>query len=178
MTGSLDGSLREGANPTPARHRGSPSRAFLGRLMLAHFIAYPISVITAVGAMPVAVYVRQRSILEARAVGARWSMVSDALAKYRVSPTEAAQVQIVLDFVLLVTVAFFVLVHLAVLPWAIGAARAGARAQLPDGAGAPTGNVTAQKRAAGFRVFVGITAATLILVAISGTAGWLWLLLQ
>ena len=168
MTGSFDESLREGANPTPAQSRGSPSRAFLGRLMLAHFIAYPISVITAVGAMPVAVYVRQRSILGARATGARWSMVSDALAKYRVSATEAAQVQIVLDFVLLVTVAFFILVHLAALPWAIGRARASALAE-------PVG---AEKRTAGFRLFAGVTAATLMLVAISGTAGWLWLLLQ
>ena len=155
----------------PARAAARPGKAFLGRLVLAHFIAYPIAVVTAIGATPVALWVRERSILEAQATGARWAMVSEALAKYRVSATEAAQVQIVLDFVVLVTVAIFAVVHLAALPWAIGSARAPASVE-------PSPTDARQKRTVGFRLFVGITAATLILVAVSGTAGWLWLLLQ
>jgi hypothetical protein len=68
------------------------------------------------------------------------------------------------------TVATFALVHLAALPWAVEGTRARTTATTNDG--------VRQMRTAGFRVFVGITAATLVLVALSGMAGWAWLLLQ
>jgi hypothetical protein len=164
MPGSADAAPREASTEQPATKPAGGGRAFLGRFVLAHFIAYPVAVVTAVAATPLALWVRERAILDATPTGARWATVTEALAKYRVSATEAAQVQIVLDFVVLLTVATFALVHLAALPWAIEAARANA----------PVG----QGRTLSFRLFVGITAATLIVVAVSGTAGWLWLLLQ
>jgi hypothetical protein len=166
------GAPREATNTPPVPRAGGGGRAFLGRFVLAHFIAYPIAIVAAIGATPLALWFRERSILEAGPTGARWTTVTEALAKHRVTATEAAQVQIVLDFVIVMTVATFALVHLAALPWAIEAARTRARmtATMNDG--------VRQMRTAGFRVFVGITAATLVLVALSGMAGWAWLLMQ
>jgi hypothetical protein len=160
------GAPREATN-APVPKAGGGGRAFLGRFVLAHFVAYPIAIVAAIGATPLALWVRERSILEAGATGARWTTVTEALAKHRVTATEAAQVQIVLDFVIIMTVATFALVHLAALPWAVEGARTRTRT-----------TATRQMRTAGFRVFVGITAATLVLVALSGMAGWAWLLLQ
>ena len=162
MAGSPDGAPREATN-APRRSTGAP-RSFLGRLVLAHFIAYPVAMVAAIGATPLGLWVRERSILAAGPTGARWATVTEALAKYRVSPTEAAQVQIVLDFVIGLTVATFALVHFAALPWAIEARR-----RAPE---------SAQNRSLGFRLFLGITAATIVSVAVSGMAGWAWLLLQ
>jgi len=171
MAGSPDGTLREATGAVPVPRVGSPGRAFLGRLMLAHFIAYPIAVVAAIGATPLALWARERSILNAGPTGARWATVTEALAKHRVTATEAAQVQLVLDFVIVMTVATFALVHFAALPWAMqGAARARNTAT--------AGDRVRQIRTAGFRLFVGITAATLVVVALSGMAGWAWLLLQ
>jgi hypothetical protein len=163
MLGSSDAAPRASTELLAKKPAGR-GRAFLGRFVLAHFIAYPIAVVAAVGGTPLALWVRERAILDAKPTGARWTMVTEALAKYRVSATESAQVQIVLDFVILLSVATFTLVHLAALPWAIEAARKNAR--------------VGQGRTASFRLFVGITTATLIVVAVSGMVGWLWLLLQ
>jgi hypothetical protein len=170
MARSPVGAPREATNTPPVPRAGGGGRAFLGRFVLAHFIAYPIAVVAAIGATPLALWIRERSILEAGPTGARWTTVTEALAKHRVTATEAAQVQIVLDFVIVMTVATFALVHLAALPWAIEGARARTVATANDG--------VRQIRTAGFRVFVGITAATLVLVVLSGMAGWAWLLLQ
>ena len=164
------GAPREATNTPPVPRAGGGGRAFLGRFVLAHFIAYPIAIVAAISATPLALWIRERSILEAGPTGARWTTVTEALAKHRVTATEAAQVQIVLDFVIVMTVATFALVHLAALPWAIEGARARIIATTNDG--------VRQMRTAGFRVFVGITAATLVLVVLSGMAGWAWLLLQ
>jgi hypothetical protein len=140
-----------------------PWRAFVGRFALAHFIAYPVAMVTAIGATPVALWLHKRSMLHANATAVRWQTVREVLEKYRLSATEASLVGVVLDFVIFATLGTFALIHFAAIPWALS----GAHAETPG-----------RKRTGAFRLFVAVTAATLVLTALSGAAGWLWLFLQ
>jgi hypothetical protein len=154
------------AEPAP-RAPLRPWRAFAARFALAHFIAYPVTVVAAVGATPLGLWINEGRILSAGPTGARWRMLEDALNRYNVSATEAAQVQIVVQFVVLFCGAVFALIHAASIPWAVSAARAAKLSGAPD-----------QPASSGFRLFVASTAATLVVVALIGVSGWTWLFIQ
>jgi|SoiMethySBSTD1v2_1073268.scaffolds.fasta_scaffold41461_1 hypothetical protein len=146
-----------------------PWRAFLSRFALAHFIAYPVATVAALAATPLALWIKGREITETEASGASWQILQEALNKYHVSSTEAAQVQIVVEFVLYFCIGVFSMIHVAAIPWAAGAARAAKRTDAPG---------ARQSRTPGFRLFVVTTAATLVAVALLGAAGWTWLFTQ
>ena len=140
-------------------------RAFGSRIGLAHLIAYPIGFAAAVAAMPFAFLVRRRAILSAGTQGATSQLVKDATRGMSLSPTEAAQLQIVLEFVMWASLAVLLVVHLAAIPWGLGAAHA---ARYPAEA-------AAQRR--GLRMFV-IAAATIAgLVVLAAIGGWTWILM-
>lgn len=143
------------------RKKPSPARAAFGRLVLGHFIAYPVGFLAAMGAMPYAMILRERA-LNAAAGGATSSIVKDVARDMNLNPIEAAQVQILLEFSLWVSLAVLLVIHLAAVPWAIGAARS---AKYP-----------ADPRPArrGLRAFVVLTATTTSVVALATLAGWVW----
>jgi hypothetical protein len=163
--GSVPGSAGNSPGGAAPRRRVA-WRAFVGRLLLAHFIAYPIGFVAAIAAMPLAFLFREEAILGAGNQGATSQLVKDATRGMALSATEAAQLQIVLEFVLWVSLAALLAVHLAAVPWGIGAARA---ARQPEQA------ATVQRR--GYRTFVVATATTTVLVVLAGAGGWLWLFL-
>ena len=78
------------------RKKPSPARAAFGRLVLGHFIAYPVGFLAAMGAMPYAMILRERA-LNAAADGATSSIVKDVTRNMNLNPIEAAQMQILLD---------------------------------------------------------------------------------
>lgn len=141
----------------------SPGRAALGRLTLGHFIAYPVGFLAAVGSMPLGMILRERALLAAGG-GATSSIVRDAARDLSLSPTEAAQVQILLEFSLWTTLAVLLVIHLAAVPWAVGAART---AKNPS-------DTAAVRR--GLRAFVGVTLATAAVVGLMAVVGWVWVL--
>ncbi len=150
----------------PGRRAEAPWRAFVGRLALAHFIAYPVGFAAAVAAMPVAFLLREQALLHAGDRGATSSIVREATRGMSLSGTEGAQLQIILEFVLWATLAVLAVVHLAALPWCLGAART-ARDPLRGAASLRTGR----------RTFVGITLATAVLVVLCAVGGWMWIFL-
>jgi hypothetical protein len=130
--------------------------------MLAHLIAYPIGFIAAIASMPIGIIARKDALLSASDAGASSGIVADVARQMKLDGAEALQLELLLEFVMYVTLGVLLLVHLAALPWAIGAARAAKGA--PD---------LALKR--GYRLFVVLTAATLVIIALTGTGGWIWL---
>jgi hypothetical protein len=148
------------------RRQVTPWRAFLGRFALAHLLSYPVAFVGAIAAMPIAILVRSEALLNAgeRSDAAGW--VRRVAQNLHLSPIELAQLQIVLEFVLGSSFALFVSLHVASLPWAIGAAKA---VREPD-----AGSIAKTR---GYRMFVVTAAATLCLVALIGLGGWLWLFL-
>lgn len=158
------GAMSTSANGSvPAQRPKSATGAFLGRLMLVHFVAWAVAFGSAVAQMPIAIWVRQKQILHARPTGATVGLVQDAARNLALNPTEAAQLQIVLGSIAWGGAAILLAVHIAGLPWAIGAARA---ARHPERA-------PAAKR--GLRIF-GIACATIgAVVLLAGIAGWIWL---
>lgn len=148
-----------GSAPRPK----SPRNAFLGRMLVVHLVAYPVAFVAAVAEMPIAIWYRKTELLEARPTGASVGVVRDAARGLSLTPTEAAQLQLVLVFILWSSVLMLLLVHLAGLPWAVGAARA---ARDPELSG---------RAAKGFRIF-GLSCATIGgVVLVLGVAGWIWL---
>lgn len=131
--------------------------------MLVHFVAWGVACGTAVAQMPLAIWARQKELLHAGPTGATVGLVRDAARNLALSPTEAAQLQIVLGFIAWGGAAILLAVHLAGLPWAIGAARAARRPEL---------GAAAKK---GLRIF-GCACATIgSVVLLAGVAGWIWL---
>jgi hypothetical protein len=153
------------AAPAPPEPKPNPGRAFFGRLALGHFIAYPVTFATAAGAIPYAMLVRKQQLLSPDHTGARSKMVQDVARDMKLTGVEAAQVEIVLGFVMWVCIAVLAVLHLAVLPWSFAAAGAARHPERGD---------RAVRR--GFRIFVGITATTVVLVALAGVAGWVYIM--
>lgn len=147
----------------PARPK--PAKAFWGRFAVGHFIAYPVCFLTAAGALPFAMILRHRELLNPGRSGARTKLVADAARDLKLSGIEAAQVEIVLEWAMWACLLVFLLLHLAALPWALAAAGA---ARHPE-----RGEAGVRR---GFRIFAGTTATTVVLVALAGTAGWIWVL--
>jgi hypothetical protein len=147
--------------PQETTKKPVPWRAALGRLTLGHFIAYPVGMVAAIGAMPIGMVVRERALYAAQG-GATNSIVKDVARDMNLNPAEAAQVQILLEFSLWVALGALLVVHLAAVPWAIGAART---AKYPD-------NPAPARR--GLRIFASVTVATAVLLAITSLAGWIW----
>lgn len=147
----------------PAARPGSPVAAFLGRLMLVHFSAWAVAFASAVAQMPIAIFFRQKQLLQAGPTGATVGLVKNAAHNLALSPRESAQLQIVLGFIMWGGLTVLLAVHIAGLPWCIGAARA---ARHPERA-------PAARR--GLRIF-GLACATIgVVVVLAGVAGWIWL---
>ena len=142
-----------------------PGRAFLGRFMLGHFLAYPICFLTAAAALPFSMMLRRKELLNPTRLGAKWSVLQGVARDLKLSPMEAAQVEMVLEVAMWVCLAVFALLHVAVLPWSFAAARA---------ARDPEGNQPRLRR--GLRIFAGTATTTVVVMAIAGTAGWIWVL--
>ncbi len=153
----------EPARTAPAARPGSPTGAFLGRLMVVHFVAWAVGFGSAVAQMPIAIWARQKEILHAGPTGATVGLVRNAARNLALSPTEAAQLQIVLDFIVWGGFTVLIAVHLAGLPWCIASARATRRPEL-----APV----AAKR---LRTFGRACATIGVVIVLAGVAGWVWL---
>ncbi len=108
---------------------------------------------------------RRQELLNPGRAGARTKLVADAARDLKLSAIEAAQVEIVLEWAMWACLVVFVLVHLAALPWSFAAAGAARRPEQGD-AGIRRG----------FRIFAGTAATIVVLVALAGTAGWIWVL--
>jgi hypothetical protein len=143
------------------RKQPSAVRAALGRLLLGHFVAYPIGFLAAVGAIPIGMLVRERALLGASG-GARIGIVRDATRKLGLSAIEAAQVEVLLELSLWVALAVVLAIHAGCVPWAIGAARTARNAADP----------LPERR--GRRAFVIVTLALALLVGLAALAGWIW----
>jgi hypothetical protein len=142
-----------------------PAKAFWGRFAVGHFVAYPVCFLTAAGSLPFAMVLRRQQLLNPGRAGARTKLVADAARDLKLSGVEAAQVEIVLEWAMWACLAVFLLLHLAALPWSFAARDAARHPERgPDGV----------KR--GFRIFAGTTATTVVLVALAGTAGWIWVM--
>ena len=137
---------------------------FIERLLLGHFIAYPVGLLAAVASMPIAMKLRAATVLAAGPEGAQSDLMRQISRDLGLSAIEAAQTEIIMVFVMWSTLAVMLVVHVAALPWAIGAART---ARSPDSAS------SSARR--GLRSFVIVTVVTLIVVMLCGIAGWLWL---
>lgn len=153
------------AEPTQQGKPPRPAKAFWGRFAVGHFLAYPVCFLTAAGALPYAMILRRDELLNPGRAGARTKIVADAARDLKLTAIEAAQVEIVLEWAMWACILVFVVLHLAALPWSFAAAAAVRH---------PEQGAAASKR--GFRIFAGTAATTVVLVALSGTAGWIWVL--
>jgi hypothetical protein len=111
--------------------------------------------------MPVGMVIREKAIYAAQG-GATYGVVQDVARDMKLNPTEAAQVQILLEFSLGVALVALLIVHAAAVPWAIGAART---AKHPE-------NPAPARR--GLRAFVIVTGITTALLVLASLAGWIW----
>lgn len=133
---------------------------WLGPIVIAHFVAYPVAFFSAVAAMPYAMLLRKRALLAAGNEGASIGLIRDAARGLSLTRVEAAQLQVVLVFSLSASLVVLLLVHLAALPWAV--ARARARDDAP---------ATLRAR----RSFMISIAVLVSSVGAAGLAGWIWL---
>ena len=156
------------AELAPEPKRPTPAKAFWGRFAAGHFLAYPVCFLTAAGALPYAMILRRDELLNPGRAGARTKIVADAARDLKLTAIEAAQVEIVLEWAMWACILVFVVLHLVALPWSFAAASA---ARHPERGEAGDAGVRR-----GFRMFVGTAATTVVLVAIFGTAGWIWVL--
>jgi hypothetical protein len=154
-----------GSGADGEKRRATPRKAFWGRFVLGHFIAYPVCFLTAAGALPFAMILRKDALMSPERAGARSSIVQDVARDLKLTGIEAAQVEIVLEFAMWACIAVLVLVHVAVLPWAFAAA---SKVRNPENGEAGV------KR--GLRIFGATLATTVVTVAIGGTAGWIWIM--
>jgi hypothetical protein len=148
--------------PAPAlASRPRRFRAALGPLVLAHFLAYPVAFASAIALIPLALLFRKQALLDASATHPLNWLIRDVARDLALTRIEAAQVQVVLEFVFVGCVLVLVLVHLAVIPWLMAVTR-------------PAENAARIARARRFfAIGFGILLATVLL---TGAAGWLWLL--
>lgn len=137
--------------------RGSSVGAFLARFVLAHFLAYPVGFLAAFAAIPLALGVRGRALSSVGSTGPQSAFVQQLARRLALSPFEGAQLEIVLHFVLWVALAALLIVHLAVVPWALSAAR-------------HKRNVDRMRR-----MFIWTIATTTSVAVLGGAAGWIWL---
>jgi hypothetical protein len=133
----------------------------LAPLLIAHALAYPVALLSALACMPLAIIVRRRALLDASPRDPTHPIIRDVARDLSLTAVEGAQVQLVLEVVLGAALLVLVLVHLAALPWAAAETRASAG-----------GLDTARGR----RVFVYCFALLGAGMLLLGAASWLWLL--
>ena len=148
-----------------SKKRPTPLKAFSGRFFLGHMLAYPIGFAAAVAALPIAMMAKKEELMSPGRFGAKSEMLAGIAKDLHLTPLEAAQIEIVLVFTMWISIAVLVLIHLVALPWAIAAARAVKN---------PTLTETAVKKS--YRLFAGVTGGTLVLLGLTGTAAWIWVL--
>jgi hypothetical protein len=150
----------------PASARAPRSRRFqaaLAPFILAHFLAYPVALVTALAAIPLGLVLRKQALLDAGNQGASSALVRDVARDLVLTRTEAAELQLMLEFILGASLVVLLLVHLAAVPWMRAAA---ASSDLPAAA-------TSLARA---RRSFGLCLALLLgVVVVIGAGGWLWL---
>jgi hypothetical protein len=151
------------ATPPFRRRPTTPTKAFFGRFMMGHLLAYPVGFMTAVAAMPLAMVFKKDALMSVGAVGAQNRFIRDAAKELSLSALEAAQVELVLETCLIASLVTLGMVHLWSIPWAIGAARAVKN---------PVTGATGERR--GYRLFGWLTAATFVVVGLAGAIGWIW----
>ncbi len=145
------------AQSTGGARRGARVSVFLERALLGHVVAYPVGFLAAVAAIPIALPACHAALSSVGGRGPRSAFVRDLAQRMALSPPEGAQLEIVLKFLLWVALAVLLLVHVAVLPWAIASARGS----------------TAVDRAR--RMFVRTVATITAIIVVTGAAGWIWL---
>jgi hypothetical protein len=103
----------------------SAATAFLARLMLAHFAAYPLAFVAAFAAIAPVIVLREDAIfaVEAQAEPSS-SMQRWLMDELQVGASEAAAVEKVLVPSGIVALIVFVLAHASAVPWAVAAKRA------------------------------------------------------
>lgn len=151
------------STPAPIWRR---ARWFAERYAVAHLTAYPVGVLASMAAIPLALMLRGDHVKQARATGARWSLLAKVAADLKLDPLAAAQMEIVMEFALGCALLTLLVPHLTALPWAWAASRR--RAPSTPHTKDP---VLAQR----FRWYVGsmlVLAAAWVLV---GAVGWIWL---
>lgn len=152
-------------------HAGSPRPSMLLRLrwfgeryMLAHLSAYPVGVISAMAAIPLALMVRGEAVKRATATGAHSELLRRVAQDMQLDPLAAAQMEIVMEFVFACALGTLLVPHLTALPWAWAAStRAGAAPKDPR----------LERR---LKWFVGSMLALAALWVLLGAIGWIWLM--
>jgi hypothetical protein len=135
----------------------------LAPLLIAHALAYPLALLSALACMPLAIIARRRALLDANPRDTTHPIISDVARDLSLTAVEAAQVQLVLEVVLSAALLVLVLVHLAALPWAAAETQA---------------STAARETARGRRVFVYSFALLVAGMLLLGAASWFWLLVD
>lgn len=162
------GAQRE-PSPAEASNVDAPSlwlrlRWFGERYMLAHLSAYPVGVISAMAAIPLALMVRGEQVRQATATGAHSELLRQVAQDMQLDPLAAAQLEIVMEFVMACALVTLLIPHLTALPWAWAAStRQGASPRDP-------------KLAKRLKWFIGSMAALAGIWVIVGAIGWIWLM--
>ncbi len=157
------------SGPAEQNAPGKPSlwlrlRWFGERYMLAHLSAYPVGVISAMAAIPLALMVRGEEVKQATASGAHSELLQQVAQDLQLDALAAAQMEIVMEFVLACALATLIVPHLTALPWAWAAStRRGAEPRDP-------------KLAQRLKWFIGSMLALAALWVILGAIGWIWLM--
>ena len=162
----------DSSEPAPEAAKSPPQSAwkkFTSRLFIAHMVAYPVGFLAAVACMPMSLLARGDELLNASATGATNKLVRESIKNLGLDPTEAAQVQIVMEFVFIVAGGLWILVHFWGVPWA----RAAAKSVEAHNAGDLAGAKETERR--GLKWFAWSTAATVAVTGLVGLGGWIWL---
>lgn len=132
--------------------------------MLAHLSAYPVGVISAMAAIPLALMVRGEEVRRATATGAHSELLRQVAADMQLDALAAAQLEIVMEFVMVCALVTLAIPHLTALPWAWAAStRPGATPKDP-------------KLARRLKWFISSMVMLAALWLVAGAIGWIWLM--
>jgi hypothetical protein len=166
------------AEPTARSEReaGSSGRfagivAFFERLLVAHFLAYPMVFAVAVATISLAVIGYRAELLDVavNSKGAssfqRW-----LLDHLELTPVDATRFEIVMGPVAVSSAAVFALAHFGAIPWALAARR---QSRTDERAA-----VERAKVRRGFRIWLVASLGPTALILLVGALGWLWILVK
>ncbi|MEZ4229782.1 MAG: hypothetical protein R3B89_11470 [Polyangiaceae bacterium] len=139
-------------------------RWFGERYMLAHLSAYPVGVVSAMASIPLALMVRGEEVKRASATGAHSELLRRVAQDMQLDPLAAAQMEIVMQFVLLCALLTLVVPHLTALPWAWAASTR------------PSVTRSDPRLAQRLRWFIVSMLVLAALWALVGAIGWIWLM--
>lgn len=134
----------------------------VGRLTLAHFIAYPVGFIAAVGAIPLTFWVRGDAILQAEPGQELPAWLIPVAQNMVLDEYQATQLRLVMEWVMGCALLTWVWVHLLALPWVWVSMQA-----------QPTPQKTSWPKAA--RLFMFGVFGTILVWVLLGAVGWVWL---